>query len=382
MSASIRPEPYAIAVPEETLADLRRRLAATRWPEPIGPDDWGAGTPLAVVRDLAEYWRDGFDWREQERRLNELPQFRVPIDDYEIHFIHVRGRGPAPLPLLLTNGWPSSIHEYAKVIGPLTDPAAHGGDPADAFDVVIPALPGYPFSQAPDRVGTWPEVPGLWRRLMTDVLGYPTFVASGGDLGAIVTAALGAHHGDVVAAIQLEAVFGSTGLDEPTLADDERAFLQQRVDWAREEGAYAHQHGTRPRTLSFGLSDSPAGMLAWITEKYRAWSDCGGDLYQSFTRDELLVTPTLYWAANSIGASFRPYADTGAIVTGSSFPYVEVPVGVAVYPGDLPHPVRAYAERHFNVQRWTEMPRGGHFAPLEVPDNWVAETRAFFARAR
>ncbi len=170
------------------------------------------------------------------------------------------------------------------MIGPLTDPAAHGGDAADAFDVVIPALPGYPFSKAPNRTGTWAEVPGLWRRLMTEVLGYPRFVASGGDLGAIVTAALGAQHGDVVTAIQLEAVFGSTTLDDPTLADDERAFLQQRVEWAREEGAYAHQHGTRPRTLSFGLSDSPAGMLAWITEKYRAWSDCGGDLYRSFTR--------------------------------------------------------------------------------------------------
>jgi pimeloyl-ACP methyl ester carboxylesterase len=382
MSASPSPEPFCIAVPGETLDDLRRRLAATRWPEPIGPDDWSAGTPIAEVKALAEYWRDGFDWRAHERRLNELPQFRVPIDDYEIHFVHVRGRGPNPLPLLLTNGWPSSIHEYVKVIGPLTDPAAHGGDPADAFDVVIPALPGYPFSRAPDRVGTWPEVPGLWRHLMTEVLGYQRFVASGGDLGAIVTAALGSLHGDVVAAIQLEAVFGATTLDDPTLGPAERAFLEQRAAWAREEGAYSHQQGTRPRTLSFGLSDSPAGMLSWIIEKYRAWSDCGGDLYRSFTRDELLVTPTLYWAANSIGASFRPYADTGEIVSGSGFPYVEVPVGVAVYPGDLPIPERAYAERHYNVQRWTAMPRGGHFAPLEVPELWVAETRAFFAGMR
>jgi pimeloyl-ACP methyl ester carboxylesterase len=382
MSASPRPEPFQIAVSDAALDDLKRRLAATRWPEPIGPDDWSAGTPISEVQALAEYWRDGFDWRVHERRLNELPQFRVTIDDYDIHFVHVRGRGPNPLPLLLTNGWPSSIYEYVKVIGPLTDPAAHGGDEADAFDVVIPALPGYPFSRAPNRVDTWPEVPGLWRNLMTDVLGYPRFVASGGDLGAILTTALGALHGDVVAAIQLEAVFGATSLEDPTLTPAERAFLEQRAAWARDEGAYAHQQGTRPRTLSFGLSDSPAGMLAWIMEKYRAWSDCGGDLYQSFTRDELLVTPTLYWAANSIGASFRPYADTGEIVSGSTFAYVEVPVGVALYPGDLPRPERAYAERHFNVQRWTQMPRGGHFAPLEVPELWVAETRAFFARTR
>jgi len=378
MSASPRPEPFRIDVPDATLVDLRRRLAATRWPESTGPDDWAGGVPVAEVRALADYWRDGFDWRAQERRLNELPQFRVRIDDYDLHFVHVRGRGPDPLPLILTNGWPSSIHEYARVVGPLTDPAAHGGDEADAFDVVIPALPGYPFSRAPDRVGTWPEVPGLWRRLMTDVLGYPRFVASGGDLGAMVTAALGALHADVVDAIQLMAVFGSTTLDDPSLSADERRFLAERVEWARTEGAYAHQQGTKPRTLAFGLSDSPAGMLAWIVEKYRAWSDGGGVLARSFTPDQLLVTPTLYWAANSIGASFRPYADAA----GPALPYVEVPVGVTVYPGDRPLPARAYADRHFNVQRWTAMPRGGHFAALEVPDLWVAETRAFFARAR
>ena len=382
MSATVRPEPFLIAVPDETMDDLRRRLAATRWPEQIGPDDWTAGAPIAEVRALADYWRDGFDWRAQERRLNELPQFRVRIDDYDLHYIHVRGRGPRPLPLILTHGWPGSIHEYIDVVGPLTDPAAHGGDPADAFDVVIPALPGYPFSQAPNRVGTWPEVPALWRRLMTEVLGYPRFVAAGSDLGAIVTAALGALHADVVDAIHLMMVFGSTTLDDPTLSAAEHTFLQQRVDWARDEGAYAHQQGTRPRTLAFGLSDSPAGLLAWIVEKYRAWSDCGGDLWRSYTRDQLLVTPTLYWAANSIGASFRPYADTGEIVRQSGVGYVDVPVGVAVYPGDRPLPASEYAKRHFNVQRWTVLPRGGHFAALEVPALWVDETRAFFARSR
>ena len=382
MAAPTRPEPFQIAVPEEVLDDLRRRLATTRWPDPIGADDWTAGAPVGLVRALADHWRDGFDWRAQERALNAWPQVRVRLDDYDLHVVHVPGTGPDPLPLVLTHGWPSSIHEFAKVLGPLTDPAAHGGDPADAFDVVVPAVPGYPFSVAPDRTGTWPEVPGLWRRLMTDVLGYRRFVAAGGDIGAIVTAALGAYHADVVDAIHVQAVFGSTTLADPTLADDERAFLEQRAAWARDEGGYAHQQGTRPRTLAFGLSDSPAGLLAWIVEKFHAWSDHGGDVLRAFTPDELLVTPTLYWAGNSIGTSFRPYADTGEIVGDSGVPYISVPVGVAVYPGDRPLPVRAYAERHSNVQRFTVLPRGGHFAALEAPDVWIEETRAFFRQVR
>jgi pimeloyl-ACP methyl ester carboxylesterase len=382
MAAPSRPEPYRIAVPQEVLDDLRRRLEATRWPDPIGPDDWTAGAPLRTVRGLADHWGNGFDWRGHEAALNRWPQFRVQLDDYDLHVLHVRGTGPDPLPLVLTHGWPSSFFEFSKVLGPLTDPAAYGGDPADAFDVVVPSVPGYPFSQAPDRTGSWPEVPGLWRRLMTDVLGYPRFAAAGGDIGAIVTTALGAQHADVVTAIQVQAVFGSTALGDPTLADDERRFLEERVAWAQDEGAYAHQQATRPRTLAYGLSDSPAGLLAWIVEKFRAWSDCGGDVLRSFTPDDLLVTPTLYWAANSIGASFRPYADTGEIVAGSSLPYVSVPVGVAAYPGDRPVPVRAYAERHYNVQRFTVLPRGGHFAALEVPDVWISETRAFFRQVR
>jgi pimeloyl-ACP methyl ester carboxylesterase len=306
--AAPTPEPFEIAVPDATLADLRRRLAATRWPDPIGPDDWTSGAPLEVVRALADHWRDGFDWRAHERALNAWPQVRVRLDDYDLHVVHVPGVGPDPLPLVLTHGWPSSIHEFSKVLGPLTDPAAHGGDAADAFDVVIPAVPGYPFSRAPDRTGTWPEVPSLWRRLMTEVLGYPRFVAAGGDIGAIVTSALGAHHADVVDAIQLQAVFGDTALGDPTLADDERTFLEERAAWAHVEGGYAHQQATRPRTLAYGLSDSPAGLLAWILEKFHAWSDHGGDVLR--------------------------------------------------------------------------LPRGGHFAALEVPDLWVGEMRAFFRQIR
>jgi pimeloyl-ACP methyl ester carboxylesterase len=382
MPAPSRPEPFQISVPEEVLADLRRRLAATRWPEVVGPDDWTAGAPVDLVRMLAEHWREAFDWRAQERALNAWPQLRVRLDGYDLHVLHVRGRGPAPLPLVLTHGWPSSFHEFSKVLGPLTDPAAHGGDEADAFDVVVPAVPGYPCSLAPSRRGTWPETPGLWRRLMTEVLGYDRFVAAGGDIGSIVTTALGALHPDVVAAIQVQAVFGGTALGDPGLQDDERAFLEERVAWARDEGAYAHQQATKPQTLAFGLSDSPAGLLAWIVEKMRAWSDSDGDVLRSFTPDELLVTPTLYWAQNCIGTSFRPYADTPDVVRSTALPFVEVPVGVAVYPGDRPLPVRAYAERHYNVQRFTVLPRGGHFAALEVPELWVEETRAFFRQVR
>jgi pimeloyl-ACP methyl ester carboxylesterase len=337
--------------------------------------------PLAALRELCAHWADGFDWRAHAAARNAFPQLRVEIDGVVVHALHVRGRGPDPFPLVLTHGWPSSIYELTPLLPLLTDPAAHGADPRASFDVVVPALPGYPCSPRPPA-GTWARVPALWRALMTDALGYDRFGAAGGDLGAIVTAGLGRDHADVCAGILVQAVFGPTGLDEPTLADDERAFLEARRTWAAVEGAYAHQQATRPRTLAYGLSDSPAGLLAWIVEKFRAWSDCGGDVLRSFTPDDLLVTPTLYWAANSIGASFRPYADTGEIVAGSSLPYVSVPVGVAAYPGDRPVPVRAYAERHYNVQRFTVLPRGGHFAALEVPDVWISETRAFFRQVR
>jgi pimeloyl-ACP methyl ester carboxylesterase len=376
-----RPEAFEIRVPDAVLGDLRRRLAATRWPDVADDDGWGEGVPLAALRELCAHWAEGFDWRAHEAALNAFPQLRVEIDGVLVHALHVRGRGPDPLPLVLTHGWPSSIYELTPLLPLLTDPAAHGGDPRASFDVVVPALPGYPCSPRPPA-GTWARVPALWRALMTDALGYDRFGAAGGDLGAIVTAGLGRDHADVCAGILVQAVFGPTGLDEPTLADDERAFLEARRTWAAVEGAYAHQQATRPRTLSYGLADSPAGLLAWALEKYVAWTDPAAGIDGPIGRDALLVTPTLYVAENCVAATFAPYREAGDVVNPRAGGRVRAPTAVAAFPADLPVPVRRFAERHYPVERFTVMPRGGHFAALEVPDLLAEEIRAFFAGIR
>jgi pimeloyl-ACP methyl ester carboxylesterase len=307
MGESIRP--FRIDVAPQALADLAGRLARTRWPDEVEGAQWDYGTNLAYLKELVEYWEKKFDWKKQERTLNNLPQFVVPIDGLDIHFIHVRGTGPNPLPLVITHGWPSSVFEMQKVIGPLTDPARFGGNAADAFDVVVPSLPGFGFSARPSRRGPT-HVDRLWRRLMTDVLGYPRFVVHGVDIGARVTSALGRFHGDVVQCIHI----GSVDLDWPDplpetakMSGAEREYLERVKRWEIEEGGYAAIQSTRPQTLTYGLHDSPAGLAAWIVEKFRAWSDCNGDIESRFTKDELLANIMIYWATGTIGSSMRRY---------------------------------------------------------------------------
>lgn len=379
---------FTIDVADRTLDDLRDRLARTRWPDEVDGAGWDYGTNLAYLRELAEHWRTTFDWREQERRLNALPQFVAAIDGLDVHFVHVRGVGPDPLPLVLTHGWPSSFFEMHKVIGPLADPARHGGDPADAFDVVVPSLPGFGFSGRPTRRGPTPA-DRLWRKLMTEVLGYPTFVAHGGDVGARVTSALGRFHGDVVRGIHI----GSVDLEWPhplpadaELTAAERDYLARVRRWEREEGAYGEIQATRPQTVAYGLNDSPAGLLAWIVEKFRAWSDCGGDLESRFTKDELLTTVTIYWVTETIGSSMRRYFEARhdpAPTPLKPGERIEAPTAIAMFPGekDLVVP-REWAERCYNLGRWTEMPTGGHFAALEEPELLVADIRAAFRALR
>jgi pimeloyl-ACP methyl ester carboxylesterase len=324
-----------------------------------------------------------------ERRLNRLPQFRVTIDDLDVHFIHIRGGAPRGLPIVVTHGWPSTFVELERLIWRLAYPRDYGADGADAFDVVVPSLPGFCFSPLPsDRSIQCDAVAHAWCKLMTDVLGYPRYVAHGGDLGATVTARLAAVDPARVAAIHLTSVTGSSivrhlGDGAPPLTDAERAYLRDVDAWSETEGAYAAIQRTKPQSIALALNDSPIGLAAWIVEKYRSWSDCGGDIERRFSKDDSLTAITLYWATQTIGSSMRLYYE------GRRRPWrlrpgerVETPTGVAIFPADISRPPREWGERAFNVQRWSSMPRGGHFAAHEEPDLLAAELREWFRPLR
>jgi pimeloyl-ACP methyl ester carboxylesterase len=389
--------PFEISIPEATLEDLRARLAGTLFAEGDGdhPDggaaDWEAGISPRYLRQLIEYWRSDFDWRAQEARLNRLPHFRAEVGETTLHFIHQRGRGENPMPLLLTHGYPDSFLRFLKLIPLLTDPAAHGGDPADAFDVVVPSLPGYAFSDKPQAEGSVFHVGDLWHRLMTEELRYPRFAAHGGDWGSTVTEHLARSHADSVVGIHLTDIPFWHAFQRPRDASPaEESYLDGNQQFPMREGAYAMIQGTRPQTLADGLNDSPAGLAAWLVDKFQRWSDCDGDVEKRFTKDELLTNVMTYWATETIGSSFLPYYDlthAGALRwmiekakewAGSS----SVPAGFALFPKDLSHPPEEWARRFYNVQRWRVMPRGGHFGAMEEPELLAQEIRGFFRPLR
>ncbi|WP_422770317.1 epoxide hydrolase family protein [Plantactinospora sp. WMMC1484] len=374
-------EPFTLHVREPELEDLRRRLRDTRWPAPIPGPGWTAGAEPETMAHLVRYWADGFDWRAQEAAVNALPQFTVPVGGARIHLVRLHGEGSRPMPIVLTHGWPSTFLELTRLGDRLANPSRYGGDPADAFDVVIPSLPGFAFSEP--RPG-WPAEPPtheLWHTLMHDVLGYERYGAHGGDLGAGVSSRLAAAHPESVAGLHLLAAMNPPVAPDEPLGDDERDHLAQMALWHAEEGGYEHQQQTRPRTLAHGLSDSPAGLLAWIVEKYRAWSDCGGDLSAAFTDDEILTQASVYWFTNTIATSFRPYAEYHRFGR-DSWRRVEVPTGIAVFPYDLTRPPRSWVERTYRLTRYTAMPRGGHFAAHEAPDLLATDLAAFFRDLR
>jgi pimeloyl-ACP methyl ester carboxylesterase len=394
-----RPEPFTPQTGPAALEDLRARLRATRWPDAPEDAGWSLGTDLAYLRELVAYWAEGFDWPAQEAALARFPRFRVPLGNLRIHFVHVRGAGRAGrtgrtgparrtgptapagavLPLVLSHGWPDSFWRYAKVIPLLADPGAHGADPADAFDVVVPDMPGYGYSDHPtgpplDSIA----VAGLWAELM-GVLGYARFGAAGGDIGSHVSRYLALDHPDrVVAVHRTDAGVPFFTGDPADLATEERAWLEDVRAWGAAEGAYAAMHRTKPQTAAFGLTDSPAGLAAWIVEKLRAWSDCDGDVERRFTKDEILTNVTLYWLTETIGSSMRMYRANAAIPPAQLARRVEVPSGFSLFPGDIVRPPRAWLERTANVVRVTEHARGGHFAPFEEPELYAEELRAFF----
>ena len=380
--------PFRSETPAEQIADLHERLARTRFTPALSGSDWTHGTPPGYLAELVEYWRTEFDWAAAERRINELPQFLAEIGDTTLHFVHKKGVGPRPLPLLFSHGWPGSFWEVHKIIGPLTDPAAHGGDPDDAFDVIAPSLPGYGFSPHPGTPGIGPAaIATLFDSLMTDVLGYARYGAQGGDWGGQITSRIGHDHGDQVAGIHLNLIGATPVLDEHSapLTSAERAFQDSAERFLSEEGGYAAIMNTRPATLAAGLSDSPAGLAAWIVEKFRAWSDCGGDVESVFDKDELLTDITLYWLTNTAATSARLYyeAEHGSGIFGRFDPgYVETPTGYACFPRDNVTPPQEWVRRAYNLTRYTAFEHGGHFAALERPDDLVADIRAFFRPLR
>jgi microsomal epoxide hydrolase len=387
------PARFTIDVPQATLDDLRLRLRQTRWIDDLGAPGWERGLDIKYLAELVSYWGEGFDWRAQERMLNEFSHHRVALEGSreELHFIHERGRGPRPLPILLTHGFPDSFTRFAKVIGHLCDPAAHGGDPEDAFDVVVPSLPGYGFSDKPVTAHATFHFGDRWHALMT-ALGYERYAAHGGDWGSTVTELLARDHAKHLVGIHLTDVpffhaFGKPS--NPSAA--ERRYLDAIAKFPQGQGAYALVQGAQPWVPALPLNDSPAGLAGWIVEKFRRWSDCDGDVERCFSKDELLTNVTIYWTTGTIGSAFLPYHDfssAGAMTwigqrlkqwMGESS---QVPAAFAMFPKDISSPPREWAERFFNVQRWTEFPHGGHFAAMEQPQLLVEDLRAFFRPLR
>ncbi|AOJ78142.1 MULTISPECIES: epoxide hydrolase family protein [Burkholderia] len=378
--------PFNIEIPDHALADLRRRLRDTRVPLLTPAEPWQQGVDGAWLRDLTAYWAERFDWRAAEQALNRLPQFVADVGGQRVHFIHRRGAGPNPYPLVITHGWPGSVFEFDALIERLCDPAAFGGDPHDAFDVVAPSLPGFLFSPPPASPGVAAfQVADCWAALMAG-LGYRRFGAQGGDLGAGVSIALGARHADVVDGIHLNYLPGSyePAIDAAApLTDEERAFVKERAEWAALEGGYAHVHMTRPQTLAAALNDSPAGLAAWIAEKFRAWSDCDGDVARRFSHDTLLTGISLYWFSACIGSSMQMYWENRLQpMRFAAGQRVTVPIAFARFPKEISRPPRSWVERVFEVVQWTDMPSGGHFAAMEEPDLLADDIRRFFRRFR
>lgn len=392
-------EPFQINVPEAALADLNHRLRTARIASDFDNDDWGYGVERSFLSRLMDYWSDGFDWRKQEARMNEIPQFRVSIDGVPIHFMKVDGKGPKPIPIVLSHGWPWTFWDYHKVLGPLSDPAAYGGDPADAFDVIVPSLPGFGFSSPLSQPVIPRQMAALWVRLMRDVLGYERFAASGGDMGAFVSAYLAHEHAEhlIGAHLAFPALLSesSAAFNPADTIDPVERRIHEEV-YARRHTIRAHVavHANDPQTIGYALNDSPVGLAAWIIERRRNFA-ADGDLSARYTDDDLLTLCSIYWFTQTINTSMRVYKDmiprdprTNEIIS-SGFPLahnrepvLEAPTSVAVFPGDIGFAPREAYERYTNLHRYTLQPRGGHFAVFEEPELYLEDVRASFRDLR
>jgi len=378
--------PFTIQVEAETLSDLRERIRKTRWPEHAPGAAWEQGTDLEYLRQLLTYWADEFDWRAQESKLNAPDQFRAYLDGVQIHFVHERAKRGNGIPLILTHGWPSTFAELLPLVPLLTDPDAHGID-GPAFDIVIPSLPGYGFSERPARMGVnYQYVAGQWHRLMQG-LGYERYGAQGGDFGAGVATFMAMNDPQPMIGVHLSnlEIAPYTGPGSRPLSAAEKAYRERNEAFWQEEHGYKAIQSTKPQTLGYGLNDSPAGLAAWILEKWRSWADSGGNLDERFSRDFLLTTVTLYWVTQTITSSMRDYFDNDNMrfrVTLGPQDFVNVPTGVAVFASnfvDEGQPPREWVERLYNLRRWTPMPKGGHFAAIEEPELLAHDIAAFFS---
>ncbi len=402
--SAYKAEPFSIHIPDSTLQDLKERLKRTRYPEDFNNEDWEYGFNTAYLRTLIDYWANRYDWRAQEARMNELPQFKTVIDEVPIHFIHVKGKGPSPKPLLIHHGWPWTFWDLKKVIGPLSDPASYGGDPADAFDVVLMSLPGHGFS-SPIKV---PNI-NFWRTadieviLMTEVLGYPKFFAAGGDWGALIVAQLGHKYADRVTGIYTHlpiqishylsehpdvppGIAYSNGLPEPSVyGPGEETWVKTNSDFFNKESGYGYIHLTKPQTLGVALNDSPAGLFAWIIEKRRTWADVKGSIESVFDKDHLCSTATIYWVTETITSAARFYKEVLHNPWKPShgrFPVIESPTFCSVHPKDVLLMPKKWAEKYHNLKGWKVQKSGGHFAPYELPTEYITDIRQFFRTQR
>jgi epoxide hydrolase len=374
-------EAFKISIPENILNDLESRLANTRWPDQIPDTGWTYGANIAYIRELCDYWQTSFDWRQHEKALNRFPQFKTVIDDHAIHFIHVRSKHEKATPLLISHGWPGSVVEFMKIIEPLTDPLSHGGKTDDAFHVICPSLPGYGFSDPTRCIGMDTHaMAGIFAQLMAR-LGYENYIAQGGDWGALITSNIGLVDAGHVMGIHLNMPLGLPGKGDAdeVLSDREKADLADMAYFNTEETGYQRIQGTKPQTLGVGLNDSPAGLAAWITEKFYTWTDCNGDIESVISKDELLTNIMVYWATQSITASTRLYYET---TKNPRLRFMEekvtVPTGVARFPKEIMRFPRKWVERVYTrVIHWTDFDKGGHFAAMEQPEKLVADIRSF-----
>lgn len=381
------PRPFRLHIDDAELTDLRDRLARTRFPDQAPDAPWAYGADVGYLRTLVGYWRDRFDWRAQESRLNVFPQFKVALHGIDLHYLHVPGVGPDPKPLLLLHGWPGSVFEFIEIIPRLTDPARFGGKAEDAFTVIAPSLPGFGPSFTPNQKRfSHAEMGACFADLMVKVLGFPKFAVQGGDWGAITATSMGVYQAEWLAGIHLNLL--PLRPDEPLPAQpsaEERQYVANVAAWMKEEAGYQWIQGTRPQTLAFGLTDSPAGLAAWIIEKFRAWSDCGGDVETAFSRDHLLANISLYWFTGAIGSSFWPYYarihGPWLVPDGRT---VDVPMAYAAFPREnRGPPPRSFASRTYaDIRQWTVMAKGGHFGAMEQPEALAVDVRNFFRPLR
>jgi pimeloyl-ACP methyl ester carboxylesterase len=390
----MRPEQFQIHVPECELEDLERRLGNTKLPEDFGNETWCYGTEKTYLQSLLDYWLHDYNWRDHEAKMNRFAHYRVVIDDVPIHFIHHRSGRKNAIPLIMTHGWPWTFWDFQHVIEPLANPAAYGGNVDDAFDIIVPSLPGYAFSSPLRKAGVSAKATAdLWHKLMTEVLGYEKYAAHGGDWGGYVTGQIGYKYPDHLIGIHMINAapldWNVKGLPGPEeYAPEEAGWCEQTHRYFADHQGYYAQQGTKPQTLAYGLSDSPAGLCAWLLEKRRSWSDCGGDVERRYSKDDLLTSIMLYWVTNTIGTSIRMYYESGndlwqppaEMPTDGKF--IRVPTGILKLEKDLVHFPRAAVEHQMNVQRWTNHAVGGHFAPFEEPQLVIDELRGFFAPYR